>query len=63
MTLSLLFTKLFLGLKGRFNDAAGERGATAVEYALVVGALAIVIATAVGLLGGRITTKFGDILK
>lgn len=32
--------------------AADERGATAVEYGLIAGGLSIVIATAVGLVGG-----------
>ncbi|MBA7715464.1 hypothetical protein ES703_124511 [subsurface metagenome] len=35
-----------------------ERGATAIEYALMVALIAAVIVTVVGLLGGQIQTAF-----
>ena len=35
-----------------------DRGATAVEYALIIGAIAVVIATLVGLLGGQVNAMF-----
>jgi len=45
----------YIALKSR------ERGATAVEYALMVALIAVVIITAVTLLGDRIATVFTDI--
>lgn len=39
----------------------GERGATAVEYGMLVALIAAVIVVAVGLLGGYINTAFGTI--
>lgn len=39
----------------------GERGATAVEYGMLVALIAAVIVTAVGLLGGYINDAFGTI--
>ena len=38
-----------------------EDGATAIEYALIVGLIAIAIIGALSLLGGNITTLFGKI--
>lgn len=38
-----------------------ERGATAVEYALIVGGIAVVVLAAVQLLGGGITSAFTKI--
>ncbi len=42
---------------------ARERGATAVEYGMLVALIAAVIITAVALLGGQINTAFGKITK
>ncbi len=38
-----------------------ERGATAVEYGMIVALIAAVIVTVVGLLGGKINTAFTKI--
>ncbi len=38
-----------------------EKGATAVEYGLIVGLIAVVIIVAVGLLGGTLSGFFTDI--
>jgi pilus assembly protein Flp/PilA len=38
-----------------------ERGATAVEYALMVALIAVAIVAAVTLLGGKLNTAFGNI--
>jgi pilus assembly protein Flp/PilA len=39
----------------------GERGATAVEYGMLVALIAAVIVVAVGVLGGKINAAFGVI--
>jgi pilus assembly protein Flp/PilA len=44
-------------IKNFFND---ESGATAVEYALMVALIAVVIATTVGLLGTAVKDKFDE---
>lgn len=43
------------------NRLKEERGATAVEYALIVGGIAVVVLAAVQLLGGGITAAFDKI--
>ena len=48
-------------LRGRI-DGHKERGATAVEYGLMVGLIAAVIITVVGLLGTRIAALFQEVL-
>jgi pilus assembly protein Flp/PilA len=45
----------------RFEDRE-ERGATAVEYGLLVGLIAVVIIVAVTALGGRLNTLFRGIV-
>ena len=40
---------------------ADERGATVIEYGLIVALIAVVIITAVSTLGGKLNTAFGDI--
>lgn len=45
---------------GRAARGAGDRGATAVEYALLVALIATVIALAVGTVGWRVVTIFVD---
>ena len=47
-------------ISGRFEDRK-DRGATAVEYGLLVGLIAIVLIVAVGALGGNISALFGRI--
>lgn len=44
----------------RLKDRAGERGATAVEYGLLVGLIAIVIIVAVTLLGTTLSGMFNS---
>ena len=46
-------------LRARFSDA--ERGASLVEYALLVALIAVVCIAAVTLLGGNASSKFSDV--
>ncbi|MFJ4026298.1 Flp family type IVb pilin [Paenarthrobacter sp. NPDC089989] len=46
------------GIKERFTS---EKGATAVEYGIMVALIAVVVITAVATLGGYINTAFGAI--
>lgn len=46
------------GVKDRFSS---EKGATAVEYGLLVALIAAVIVVVVGLLGGKINSAFVSI--
>jgi pilus assembly protein Flp/PilA len=55
-----LYTLLDL-MKQRFEDR-DERGATAVEYGLLVGLIAVVIIVAVTALGGRLNAMFQAIV-
>jgi pilus assembly protein Flp/PilA len=48
-------------LERRFEDRK-DRGATAVEYGLLVGLIAVVIIVAVTALGGRLNTLFRGIV-
>ncbi|MDX2356283.1 Flp family type IVb pilin [Dietzia sp. PP-33] len=54
-----LFT-LFALVGDRFEDRK-DRGATAVEYGLMVGLIAVVIIVAVTALGGQLETLFDNI--
>ena len=56
-----LLTTLFLIGSERFAAARKDRGATAVEYGLMVGLIAVVIIVAVGLLGGKLKDLFNGI--
>lgn len=47
----------------RFQDEDHERGATAVEYGLLVGLIAIVIIVGVSALGGRLQEIFATLAK
>ncbi|QSH40970.1 Flp family type IVb pilin [Lentisphaerota bacterium ZTH] len=40
---------------------AGEKGATFIEYAMLAGLIAIVVAVAVAIFGGRLRSFFNDI--
>ncbi len=53
--------KFIYFLKTQFEER-NERGATAVEYGLMVALIAAVIVTTVGLLGTAINTKFQAVL-
>ena len=41
--------------------AKDESGVTAIEYGLIASLIAVVIITAVTLVGTNLTTKFGDV--
>ncbi len=45
----------------RVDSMREDRGATAVEYGLMVALIAVVIITAVGLLGTNLNTKFTSV--
>ena len=55
--------KLFVALQTQLTGLLNrdDRGATAVEYGLLVGLIAAVIITAVVLLGGQLNTAFGRV--
>jgi pilus assembly protein Flp/PilA len=53
-------TKLAAKLQTKIH-AGKDRGATAVEYGLMVALIAVVIIGAVTLLGGALDTKFSDV--
>jgi pilus assembly protein Flp/PilA len=53
--------QMLQGLQARI--ANGERGAAAVEYALLVSLIAVAIVVAVGLLGGSISDTFDSVRK
>ncbi|MFC8040025.1 Flp family type IVb pilin [Paenarthrobacter sp. NPDC057355] len=48
------------GVKDRFTKE--EKGATMVEYGLIVAAIAVVVGVAAVALGGRVSLLFGGIL-
>jgi pilus assembly protein Flp/PilA len=58
-----LFVNAFVAVRGAHSTMLGrartERGASMVEYALLVGLIAVVAVVAVGLLGGGIANLFG----
>lgn len=51
-------TKLASKIQSRLNN---ERGATAVEYGLMVALIAVVIIAAVSLLGNNLSTTFNNV--
>ncbi len=51
-------TKLASKIQSRLKD---ERGATAVEYGLMVALIAVVIIAAVSLLGNNLSTTFNNV--
>ncbi len=55
-----LLTVTFVRIEDRFEDRK-DRGATAVEYGLLVGLIAVAIITAVGLLGDKLEALFTGI--
>lgn len=58
--LILSVTTYIAGVKARFTSE--EKGATAVEYGLLVALIAAVIVGVVATLGGQITTAFQTIV-
>ena len=57
MTITYKFMAAYL--RARFGDT--ERGASLVEYALLVALIAVVCIAAVTLLGGNAKNKFNDV--
>jgi pilus assembly protein Flp/PilA len=61
---AVTFTMAVMGLVPRRLEANHkDRGATAVEYGLLVGLIAIVIIVAVSALGGRLQAIFARLAK
>jgi pilus assembly protein Flp/PilA len=56
-----MLTRLVKFQTAMFHAKNSERGATAVEYGLMVALIAAVIVVAVGLLGGKLNTLFTDV--
>ena len=60
-----MFLRLYTGVSTWWNDlktrAEDEGGATAVEYALMVALIAVVIIAAVTLIGTNATSKFNQV--
>ena len=54
-----LIHTLFMAVRARVDDT--ERGASLVEYALLVALIAVVCIAAVTLLGGAAASKFSDV--
>jgi pilus assembly protein Flp/PilA len=52
---------LLLQMARRWMPSDDDSGATAVEYALLVGLIAVIIISSVTLLGGNIDAMFKDI--
>lgn len=52
---------LYVGIQTRLHELRNERGASAVEYGLLVALIAVVIIAAVTLLGGNLRDIFNDI--
>jgi len=52
-----------VSVQHRFDAHRKDRGATAVEYGLLVGLIAIVIIVAVSALGGRLQAIFASLAK
>lgn len=59
---SAYFATLFTLVGDRF-EGRKDRGATAVEYGLIVGLIAVVIIGAVVILGDQLASLFGDVSK
>jgi pilus assembly protein Flp/PilA len=57
---AFLTTLLMIG-SDRLSAARKDRGATAVEYGLLVGLIAVAIIVTVGLLGGQLNSLFEKI--
>ncbi len=54
-------TKVMSTLLIKAQSSKGERGATAVEYGLMVALIAVVIIVAVALVGTNLSTLFTDV--
>ena len=56
-----MFLRLYTKAQARFRELREERGATAVEYALMVALIAVVIIAAVTVLGENASIKFDSV--
>lgn len=54
-------TKALVKLQYKIAEMRSEKGATAVEYGLMVALIAVVIIVAVALLGTRLSTMFNTV--
>ncbi|MDQ4501871.1 Flp family type IVb pilin [Sinomonas sp. ASV322] len=59
--LSFIATLHTLGITAKERLLSGEKGATAVEYGIMVALIAVVIIVAVTLLGGNLSTLFNNV--
>ena len=59
--LSLIASLHVLGIKAKERYLSGDKGATAVEYGIMVALIAVVIIVAVTLLGGNLKTMFNNV--
>lgn len=55
------FKKQFRALQLPFSELSAERGATATEYSLLVGLIALVIVVGVGLFGTNLNAWFNSL--
>ena len=62
MARAVVYLYTFLGLMQHRLETRKDRGATAVEYGLLVGLIAVVIIVAVTALGGRLNALFQAIV-
>ena len=62
MARAVIYLYTVLGLMQHRLETRKERGATAVEYGLLVGLIAVVIIVAVTALGGKLTGLFNSIV-
>ncbi len=51
-------TNLYTWIQSRLNCLRNEKGATAVEYGIMVALIAVVIIVAVGIIGTRLNVAF-----
>lgn len=59
--LSLIASLHVLGLKAKERFLSDEKGATAVEYGIMVALIAVAIIVAVSLLGTNLTSMFNNV--
>lgn len=55
-------TRLLINFRLRLEALREDKGATAVEYVLIVGGIAAVLVAAISLFGDEISTRIGNIL-
>jgi pilus assembly protein Flp/PilA len=58
-----MFLSLYVELQNRFSELNSERGASAVEYGLLVALIAAVIIGTVQILGGKLDAAFNKIVS